>query len=104
MEDQLHVEISEIVVKRLELVRYGMYVIERRCQCSQTQRENWHFDSLLQGKAQWVKYAVMNHFVSLVLAVLAMVGLSIFYGQPLYFLVGVVVIGERFVVLSIAYM
>jgi len=57
---------------------------------------------LLQGKAQWVKYAVMNHFVSLVLAALAVVALSIFYGQPILFLAGLVAIGEKFVVLSIA--
>jgi hypothetical protein len=58
---------------------------------------------LLQGKAQWVKYAVMDHFVSLVLTVLAVVALSIFYGQPVLFLVGLVVIGAKFVVLSVAY-
>jgi uncharacterized membrane protein YccC len=57
---------------------------------------------LLQGKAQWVKHAVMNHFVSLVLATIAVVALSIFYGQPVLFLVGLVVIGAKFVVLSIA--
>lgn len=51
-----------------------------------------------------MKYAVMNHFVSLVLAVLAVVALSIIFGQPVLFLVGLVVIGAKFVVLSrIAY-
>jgi hypothetical protein len=48
-----------------------------------------------------VKYAVMNHFVSLVLTALAVVALSIVYGQPLLFLVGLVVIGAKFVVLTI---
>ena len=46
-----------------------------------------------------MKYAVMNHFVSLVLTVLAVVALSIFYGQPILFLVGLIVIGGKFVVL-----
>jgi hypothetical protein len=50
-----------------------------------------------------VKYAVMNHFVSLVLTVIAMVALSIFYGQPVLLLAGLVAIGEKLVVLSISY-
>jgi len=57
----------------------------------------------LQGKAQWVKYAVMSHFVSLVLTVLAVVALSIFYGLLLLFLVGLLIIGAKFVVLSISF-
>jgi hypothetical protein len=48
-----------------------------------------------------VKYAVMDHFVSLVLTLLAAVALAIFYGQPLLCLAGLVVIGAKFVVLPI---
>jgi len=44
----------------------------------------------------------MNHFVSLVLTVVAVVALSIFYGLLPVFLVGLVVIGAKFVVLSIS--
>lgn len=49
-----------------------------------------------------MKYAVMNHFVSLVLTVLAVVALSIFYGLLALFLLGLVFIGAKFVVLSIS--
>ena len=49
-----------------------------------------------------MKYAVMNHFVSLVLTVLAVVVLSIFYGLLVLFLAGLVVIGAKFVVLSVS--
>jgi hypothetical protein len=50
-----------------------------------------------QGKAQWVKYAVMNHFVSLVLAVISVIALSIFYSLATLLLFGAIVVGTNFV-------
>ncbi|PSN58263.1 hypothetical protein C0J52_00146 [Blattella germanica] len=43
-----------------------------------------------KGKAQWVKYAVMNHFISLVLAVISFIALSIFYKTATILLAGVI--------------
>jgi hypothetical protein len=48
---------------------------------------------LFQGKAQWVKYAVMNHFVSLVMAVISIIALAIFYRRAAVFFAGLIVIG-----------
>lgn len=52
---------------------------------------------LLQGKAQWVKFAVMDHFVSLVLTVVAVIALSIYYGLAALFFVGLIIVGAKFV-------
>jgi hypothetical protein len=52
---------------------------------------------LLQGKAQWVKFAVMDHFVSLVLTVVAVIALSIFYGLAALFFIGLIIVGAKFV-------
>jgi hypothetical protein len=48
---------------------------------------------LFQGKAQWVKYAVMDHFVSLVMAVISIIALALFYRQAAVFFAGLIVIG-----------
>ncbi|KDR06601.1 uncharacterized protein LOC110840529 [Zootermopsis nevadensis] len=43
-----------------------------------------------KGKAQWVKYAVMNHFVTLVLGVISVIALSIFYSLVALFFAGLI--------------
>ncbi|XP_069679600.1 lysosomal-associated transmembrane protein 4B-like [Periplaneta americana] len=45
-----------------------------------------------KSKARWVKYAVMNHFVSLVLAAISVVALSVFYNSAILFLAGLIVL------------
>jgi hypothetical protein len=46
-----------------------------------------------QGKSQWVKYAVMNHFVSLVMTVISVIALAIFYRRAAIFFAGLIVTG-----------
>jgi hypothetical protein len=46
-----------------------------------------------QGKSQWVKYAVMDHLVSLAMAVVSVIALAIFYRRPAVFFAGLIVTG-----------
>jgi hypothetical protein len=46
-----------------------------------------------QGKSQWVKYAVMDHFVSLVMAVISVIALTILYSRASVFFAGLIVTG-----------
>jgi hypothetical protein len=46
-----------------------------------------------QGKSQWVKYAVMNHFVSLVMAVITVIALAMLYRQVAVLFAGFIVTG-----------
>lgn len=50
-------------------------------------------DVCFQGKSQWVKYAVMDHFVSLVMAVISIIALAIFYRRAAVFFTGLIVTG-----------
>ncbi|PNF38451.1 hypothetical protein B7P43_G04039 [Cryptotermes secundus] len=44
-----------------------------------------------KGKSQWVKYAVMNHFVSLVMAVISVIALTLFYMRVTVLFAGLIV-------------
>ncbi|KAJ9576766.1 hypothetical protein L9F63_025338, partial [Diploptera punctata] len=44
-----------------------------------------------KGKAQWVKYAVINHFISLLLAIASLIAITFLFFFPALLLVDVLV-------------